>query len=79
MGKLPEFFFKTEGTENVNRRAQKLFLPVLILLSVVPVVLIAFSIMQEVLVYKIVLVAAIAAFSLYSGAVSRKVLLLQAR
>ncbi len=74
IGKLSEFFFKTEGTENVNRRAQKIFLPVLILLSIVPVALVAFSIVQEVLVYKIVLVAAITAFSLYSGAVRRKTL-----
>ncbi len=72
IGKLPEFLFKTEGTENVNRRAQKIFLPVLILLSIVPMALVAFSIKQEVLVYKIVLVAAITVFSLYSGAIRRK-------
>lgn len=75
MGKLPEFFFKMEGTENVNRRAQRIFPLVFILLSVFPIVLIVLSIVQEFSFYKIVLVSAITVFSLYNGIIRRKTLL----
>ncbi len=75
MGKLPEFFFKREGTANVNQKAQRLFPFVFVLLSLVPLVLVAFSVIQEFLFYKTVLLAAILAFSLYTGIVRRKTLL----
>ncbi len=75
MGKLPEFFFKMEGIENVNRRAQRIFSLVFVMLSVVPIVLVVFSVAQEISVYKIVLVSAITAFSLYNGIIRRKTLL----
>ena len=74
MGKLPEFFFKTEGTANVNRKAQRIFPLVFVLLSVVPAALVAFSIIQELAFYKTALLAAILAFSLYNGIVRRKTL-----
>ena len=75
MGKLPEFFFKKEGTANVNRKAQRLFPLVFVLLSLVPLVLVAFSAIQELVFYKTVLFAAILVFSLWNGIVRRKTLL----
>ena len=74
MGKLPGVFFKKEGKTNVNRKAQRIFPFVLVLLSVVPAVLVVLSIIQELAVYKIALLAAILAFSLCSGIVRRKTL-----
>jgi hypothetical protein len=67
MGKLPELFFKKAGTENVNRRALKLFPFVYLLLSALPIMLIAISFFQETAIYKVVLLAAVVTFSVYSG------------
>lgn len=75
MGKLPEFFFKTEGTANVNRKVQRIFPFVFVLLSFVPAVLIALSIVQEFAFYKAGLAAVIFAFSLYCGILRRRILL----
>ena len=75
MGKLPELFFRQRGTENVNRRALKLFPFVYLLLSVVPMAAFVFSIIQELAIYKITLLVALLAFSLYSGIIRRKILL----
>jgi len=75
MGKLPEFFFKKEGNANVNRKAQRIFPFVFVLLSAVPIGLIAFSIIQEPMFYKIVLLAAVLVFSIFNGIVRRKTLL----
>ncbi len=75
MGKLPEFFFKREGTANVNRKAQRLFPIIFVLLSLVPLVLFTFSAIQELMFYKTVLLAAILLFSLCSGIVRREILL----
>ena len=75
IGKLPEFFFKQEGTTNVNRKAQRLFPFVFVLLSVVPLVLVGFSVIQELVFYKIVLFATILVFSVYNGIVRRKTLI----
>ncbi len=75
MGKLPEFFFKPEGTANVSRKAQKIFRLVFVLLSFVPIALFVFSIIQELVFYKIFLLAATLGFSLYNGIVRRKTLL----
>lgn len=72
MGKLPEFFFKPAGTANVNRRALKLFPFVYVLTGVVPVFLTVLSIFQEFAVYKALLLAALVAFSAYTGIVRRK-------
>ncbi len=77
MGKLPEFFFKTEGAANVNLGAQKIFRLVFVLLSLVPMTLIGFSIIQEFLIYKVIIFAAILAFSIYNGVVRRRPLLPQ--
>ena len=74
MGKLPDLFFKTEGTANVNRKALRIFPLVFVLLSVVPVVLVAFSIMQDMLSYKLALLAALLGFSIYDGIIRRKTL-----
>ena len=75
MGKLPELFFRQKGTANVNRKALRLFPVVFIMLSLVPMFLIIFSVFQEFAIYKIVLLAAILMFTLYSGIVRRKILL----
>jgi hypothetical protein len=75
MGKLPEFFFRKEGYANVNRKAQRIFQFVFVLLSVVPIVLVAFSIIQELVFYKTVLLAAVLVFSIFDGIARRKTLL----
>jgi hypothetical protein len=77
MGKLPELFFKQKGIANVNHKALRLFPLVYIFLSVVPVVLVVFSVFQEFIIYKIMLLVAILGFSIYSGTIRRKTLLLR--
>ncbi len=72
MGKLPELFFKRAGTANVNRRALRIFPVTYLLLSALPIILTAVSLVQEATVYKAVLLAAIAAFSVYTGVVRMK-------
>ncbi len=72
MGKLPDLFFKSAGTANVNKRALNLFPAVYVMLSGVPIVLAVVSILQDLLVYKVALLAAIATFSAYVGAIRRK-------
>ena len=72
MGKLPELFFKRGGTANVNRSALRLFPFVYVLLSIFPIFLVAFSMVQEMRVYKVALLATLLIFSLYTGAVRRK-------
>lgn len=74
MGKLPSLFFKPEKTANVNVKALKLFPWAFLLMSVVPVVLIAVSLFQEVTAFRVTLLAAVLAFSLYSGFVKRQTL-----
>lgn len=74
IGKLPELFFRQAGTANVNRRALKLFLLVYLLLSALPITLIVISFFQEVVLYKVVLLAAVLAFSVYSGIIRRQTL-----
>ena len=75
IGKLPELFFKKAGTANVNRRALKLFPFTYLLLSALPVALIVISLFQETAVYKVVLLASVLAFSVYTGIIRRRVLL----
>ena len=74
MGKLPGLFFRQAGTANVNRRALKLFPLVYLLLSALPVTLVVISLFQGMTVYKVVLLAAVLAFSVYSGIVRRQTL-----
>ena len=75
MGKLPEFFFKESGTANVNKRAQRLFPLIYLLLSALPIALVAISAVGGFSAYKIILLAAILLFSFYTGIVRRKILL----
>jgi hypothetical protein len=75
MGKLPELFFRKGGTANVNRRALKLFPFVYLLLSALPAALLIVSLFQGMSLYKVALLAAVLAFSVYTGAVRRKTLL----
>ena len=72
MGKLPELFFKKEGTGNVNRRALRLFPTVYALLSIFPIALVIFSLTQQLAIYKILLLAALLTFSIFTGIVRRK-------
>ena len=72
MGKLPELFFKQGGTANVNQNALRLFPFVYVLLSIVPIFIVAFSMVQEMGVYKIALLATLLMFSFYTGMVRRK-------
>ena len=75
MGKLPEFFFKKSGTANVNQKAQKLFPYVYLLMSAIPSLLVAVSIVQVFSIYKFALLAAILAFSAFTGMARRQTLL----
>jgi hypothetical protein len=75
MGKLPGLFFRQKGTANVNRRALRLFPVVYVLLTIIPIIITGFSFLQEASIYKIALIAAILAFSAYTGLVRRKVFL----
>jgi hypothetical protein len=77
LGKLPELFFTKTTVENlnVNRKALKLFPLVYILLSLVPLVLTAFSIVQNFSIFNILLFSALAGFSILTGAIRRKVLI----
>ena len=75
MGKLPELFFKKPGTANVNRRALQLFPLTYLLLSALPLTLVVISLFQEIVVYKVVLLAAILVFSVYTGITRRQTLL----
>jgi hypothetical protein len=75
IGKLPELFFRRKGIANVNRRALKLFPFVYLLLSALPIALVAFSLFQEITVWKAALIAAVLAFSTYTGTIRRQTLL----
>ena len=75
IGKLPELFFGQAGTANVNKKAMNLFPFVYLLLSLVPLVFYAISIMQAMTDFKILALALLLSISLYSGAVRRKSLI----
>ncbi len=75
MGKLPELFFTKGGTANVNTRAMKQFPFTYFLLSVVPIVVILFSISEAVTFLKIVLLVLLLFVSIYSGIIRRKSIL----
>ncbi len=75
MGKLPDLFFRRDGTANVNRRALKLFPFVYLLLSVLPLAVIVISFSWEITVYKVVLFTAVLAFSLFTGVIRRQTIL----
>ena len=75
IGKLPELFFRRAGTANVNRRALTLFPFVYLLLSALPITLVVISFFQETAVYKVGLLAAVFAFSVYTGIIRWQTLL----
>jgi hypothetical protein len=72
MGKLPELFFRHAGTANVNRRALKLFPFVYLLLSALPIILIALSLYDGITIYKAALLVGVVAFSVYTGIIRRQ-------
>jgi hypothetical protein len=76
-GKLFEVFFSKRGTENLNRKALKLFPYVYLLLAVVPIafVLVSGLLTQQFSALQLGLVAAILLVSLISGFARRKNLL----
>jgi hypothetical protein len=75
IGKLPELFFRQAGTANVNRKALRLFPFVYLLLSALPITLIVISFFQVIAVFNVVLLAAVLAFSVYTGIIRRQTLL----
>jgi hypothetical protein len=79
MGKLPELFFRQAGTANVNQRALRLFPFIYLLLSAVPLGLIVISFFQGIAVYKVVLLASVLAFSVYTGIIRRRTLVSRIR
>jgi hypothetical protein len=72
MGKLPDLFFTKKGTENLNRKAIKLFPYVYVLLAAVPIALVLFSAIQEFSVLKLALLAALLVYSFVTGFVRRR-------
>jgi hypothetical protein len=74
MGKLPDLFFRQKGTANVNKRALKIFPFTYLLLSALPTVLTAISLLQGATMFKNGLLAAILGFSAYTGIVRRQTL-----
>jgi len=75
MGKLPELFFRKAGTANVNKKAMKLFPFVYLLLSLVPIVFYVISLVQTITVLKILTLALLLSFSIYSGAIRKKAII----
>jgi hypothetical protein len=75
MGKLPELFFRKAGTANVNKKAMKLFPFVYLLLSLVPIVFYVISLVQSITVLKILTLALLLSFSIYSGAIRKKAII----
>ena len=75
IGKLPELFFRKAGTANVNKKAMKLFPFVFLLLSLVPIILFVVSIIQTMTVLKILTLALLLSFSIYSGAIRKKAII----
>jgi len=74
MGKLPYLFFRRGGTANVNLKALKLFQFVHFLISLLPILLVTFSLFQQYEVYKTALLLVLLLFGFYSGIVRRKLL-----
>jgi hypothetical protein len=72
IGKLPELFFAKAGTANVNKKALNLFPFVYRLLSLVPLVFYAISIIQAMTALKILALALLLSISLYSGAIRKE-------
>jgi hypothetical protein len=79
IGKLPELFFREAGTANVNRKALRLFPFTYLLLSALPLTLIVISSFKETTVYKVVLLASVLAFSVYTGIIRRQTLVSRIR
>jgi hypothetical protein len=77
MGKLPELFLTGTSVENlnINRKALKLFPFVYLLLSLVPIAITVLSIIQHFALYSLALLVALAAFSVLTGTVRRKILI----
>jgi hypothetical protein len=75
MGKLPELFFAKAGTANVNKKAMRLFPFIYLLMSLFPIVLSIISILQSLTAFKIVVLAGLLVFSLFTGIVRRNNLL----
>jgi hypothetical protein len=75
IGKLPELFFRKAGTTNVNKKAMKLFPFVYLLLSLVPIVLYVVSIVQTITFLKILTLALLLMFSIYSGVIRKKAII----
>lgn len=76
MGKLPYLFYTKTSIEdlNINRKALKVFPYVYLLLSVVPIAVTAVFVIQSFSVYSVVLLAALAALSILTGSLRRKLL-----
>jgi hypothetical protein len=72
MGKLFDVFFTKSGTENLNRKAVKLFPFVYLLLTALPIGVLLFYLIQQVSVFKLVLLVGILLFAIPSGVARRK-------
>jgi uncharacterized membrane protein YoaK (UPF0700 family) len=74
-GKLPELFFRRNGTENVDSAGLKLFPFVYLYVGFVPIAAAMYSIIQDYSITKVVLLILLIALALYTGIIRRKMLL----
>jgi hypothetical protein len=75
MGKLPDLFFKVNGTTNVNKRALKVFRFTYLLLGPLTIIYITFSLLEIITTYRIILLITILSFSVYTGIIRRRILI----
>jgi hypothetical protein len=73
-GKLPELFFLKSGTENVTNKGLKIFSYYYIALTVLPITVLSYSIIDNFTFEKMAVLMPIIIFSIWSGIVRRKLL-----
>jgi len=73
-GKLPELFFRKDGTDNVTKNGIKMFFFLFPLMSLVPAVLVSLSIIDQFSYEKVVVLILIIMFSSWSIIVRKNIL-----
>jgi hypothetical protein len=74
-GKLPELFFSKTGTENVDATGLRMFPYIYGVMTFVPTILLIVSLLNQFTLFKIIVLILLIGFSVFSGAVRKKLLL----
>jgi len=74
-GKLPELFFRKDGTDNVTKNGVKTFFFLFPLMSLLPAILVSVSIIENFSYEKLVVLILIMTFSLWSIIVRKNIIL----